>query len=417
MFRIRQPPGRRLLTRYCPTARLAIETSIRMGTRQLSPPSSRCMPGIRLPCRSAMARNRCRDSTQTGGVPVRHSNTSATGRGGVGHVPDQHRGGLDGADRLSRQGRTGGSAWCCPPATRRTPSGAIVATIRDELMEGVALVDEVIVVDSGRPTRPPRWPRRPGRGWSPGRDDPRAAADGRQGRRAVEPGWPPPRRRRRLHRRRPAGVPPHFVTGLLGPLLTDPSVVFVKGFYHRPLVGAATSSRTAAAGSPSWSPARCSTCFWPELAGFVQPLAGEYAGRRDVLERMPFVSGYGVEIGHADRPARPGRTGRAGPGRPGRAQAPPPGHRGAGPDVGPDHADRLARLQRARLRRSPKRPPSTTADTVPPRRHRRPAAPGPGDHDHRRRRAGKTAAGRRSHRCPASPSSRSATCRAARRRR
>ncbi len=35
--------------------------------------------------------------------------------------------------------------------------------------------------------------------------------------------------------------------------------------------------------------------FWPELAGFVQPLAGEYAGRREVLARVPFVSGYGVE--------------------------------------------------------------------------------------------------------------------------
>jgi glucosyl-3-phosphoglycerate synthase len=37
--------------------------------------------------------------------------------------------------------------------------------------------------------------------------------------------------------------------------------------------------------------------FWPELAAVVQPLGGEYAGRREVLERVPFVSGYGVEIG------------------------------------------------------------------------------------------------------------------------
>ena len=38
--------------------------------------------------------------------------------------------------------------------------------------------------------------------------------------------------------------------------------------------------------------------FWPELSGFVQPLAGEYAGRREVLESIPFVANYGVEIGH-----------------------------------------------------------------------------------------------------------------------
>src|SRR6185503_6025130 len=37
--------------------------------------------------------------------------------------------------------------------------------------------------------------------------------------------------------------------------------------------------------------------LWPELAGFVQPLGGEYAGRRAALEQVPFVSGYGVEIG------------------------------------------------------------------------------------------------------------------------
>ena len=52
---------------------------------------------------------------------------------------------------------------------------------------------------------------------------------------------------------------------------------------------------------------------WPELAGFVQPLSGEYAARRALLEQLPFAAGYGVEIGHAGRHAAAGRAGRRWP--------------------------------------------------------------------------------------------------------
>ncbi|MFB9236452.1 glucosyl-3-phosphoglycerate synthase [Plantactinospora siamensis] len=87
----------------------------------------------------------------------------------------------------------------------------------------------------------------------------------------------------------------HFVTGLLGPLLTDPSVAFVKGFYHRPLVGATGVEQDGGGRVTELMARPLFNLFWPELAGFIQPLAGEYAGRRAVLERVPFVSGYGVE--------------------------------------------------------------------------------------------------------------------------
>jgi glucosyl-3-phosphoglycerate synthase len=89
---------------------------------------------------------------------------------------------------------------------------------------------------------------------------------------------------------------PRFVTGLLGPLLTDPSVAFVKGFYHRPLVGAAGVEPDGGGRVTELMARPLISLFWPELAGFVQPLAGEYAGRRAILEQLPFVSGYGVEI-------------------------------------------------------------------------------------------------------------------------
>jgi glucosyl-3-phosphoglycerate synthase len=89
---------------------------------------------------------------------------------------------------------------------------------------------------------------------------------------------------------------PHFVTGLLGPLLTDPSIAFVKAYYHRPLAAGASVELDGGGRVTELVARPLLNVFWPELAGFVQPLAGEYAGRRAVLEQVPFVSGYGVEI-------------------------------------------------------------------------------------------------------------------------
>ncbi|WP_248962871.1 glucosyl-3-phosphoglycerate synthase [Sphaerisporangium perillae] len=83
-----------------------------------------------------------------------------------------------------------------------------------------------------------------------------------------------------------------FVTGLLGPLLTSPSIMYVKGCYDRPLEDLQHSGGrvTELVARPLLN------MHWPRLAGFVQPLAGEYAGRRSALERVPFVTGYGVEL-------------------------------------------------------------------------------------------------------------------------
>jgi glucosyl-3-phosphoglycerate synthase len=89
-----------------------------------------------------------------------------------------------------------------------------------------------------------------------------------------------------------------YVTGLLGPLLTDPSVAYVKGFYHRPLVGKNGTDADGGGRVTELVARPMLNMYWPELAGFVQPLAGEYAGRRDVLEAIPFVANYGVEVGH-----------------------------------------------------------------------------------------------------------------------
>jgi glucosyl-3-phosphoglycerate synthase len=86
----------------------------------------------------------------------------------------------------------------------------------------------------------------------------------------------------------------HFLSGLLGPLLTDPDVLLVKAFYDRPLLDVSP----AGGGRVTELLARpLLGAYFPELAGVVQPLAGEYAARRSLLESLPFAAGYGVETG------------------------------------------------------------------------------------------------------------------------
>jgi glucosyl-3-phosphoglycerate synthase len=86
---------------------------------------------------------------------------------------------------------------------------------------------------------------------------------------------------------------PRFVLGLVGPLLRWPDVGFVKGFYDRPVGDSAHGG-----GRVTELVARpVIAAMFPHLASIVQPLSGEYAGRRSLLERLPFVQGYGVDLG------------------------------------------------------------------------------------------------------------------------
>jgi glucosyl-3-phosphoglycerate synthase len=90
---------------------------------------------------------------------------------------------------------------------------------------------------------------------------------------------------------------PRFVLGLLGPLLTDPDVGYVKGLYDRPLATTEGVMPTGGGRVTELTARPLLGALWPHLAGFVQPLGGEYAGRRSLLEQVPFVSHYGVELG------------------------------------------------------------------------------------------------------------------------
>ncbi len=90
-------------------------------------------------------------------------------------------------------------------------------------------------------------------------------------------------------------IHPRFVYGTVGPLLTDPSIGYVKGFYNRPITENGIL-RPSGGGRVTELVARpLFNLYYPELAGFIQPLSGEYAGRREIFEAIPFVTGYGVE--------------------------------------------------------------------------------------------------------------------------
>jgi glucosyl-3-phosphoglycerate synthase len=185
-----------------------------------------------------------------------------------------------------------------PARDERETVGGIVAAIRRDLMEGVPLVDEVLVVDSCSV------------------DDTAevAAAAGARvvAQDAVLPELPPMSGKgealwKSLHAARGdllvfvdadlRNFSTTFVTGLLGPLLTDPSVCYVKACYDRPYVSDGTVVAGGGGRVTELVARPLINMHWPLLAGVLQPLSGEYAGRRQVLERVPFVTGYGVELG------------------------------------------------------------------------------------------------------------------------
>lgn len=89
---------------------------------------------------------------------------------------------------------------------------------------------------------------------------------------------------------------PHYGIGLLGPLLTDPDVQLVKGFYERPIVGADGAVEEHGGRVTELTARPLLSLYRPDLARLVQPLAGEYAGRRSLFEAVPFPVGYGVEV-------------------------------------------------------------------------------------------------------------------------
>ncbi|MBA3310970.1 MAG: glucosyl-3-phosphoglycerate synthase [Nocardioidaceae bacterium] len=184
-----------------------------------------------------------------------------------------------------------------PARNEEATVGVIVDSLRRNLIQRVPLIDELVVVDSGSQDQTARCAAEAGARVIRQRDIlPRLGDVPGKG----EALW------KSLAATRGAIVvfidadlrsfDTQFVVSLLGPLLSDPDVQFVKAFYDRPLHNGA-KVMPAGGGRVTELVARpMLNLHWPILAGFVQPLAGEYAARRSLLERLPFVSGYGVEI-------------------------------------------------------------------------------------------------------------------------
>jgi glucosyl-3-phosphoglycerate synthase len=94
-----------------------------------------------------------------------------------------------------------------------------------------------------------------------------------------------------------SNIQPRFVYGLLGPLLREPRIEYVKGFYQRP-IRQGDKLMSEGGGRVTELMARpLINLFFPELSGMIQPLSGEYAGRRELLESLSFFTGYAVETG------------------------------------------------------------------------------------------------------------------------
>jgi glucosyl-3-phosphoglycerate synthase len=185
-----------------------------------------------------------------------------------------------------------------PALNEEATVGDIVATIRSELAGGERpLVDDVIVVDSGS-------------------HDSTAQIAAASGARVVAlgdvmPDFAPRRGKGEAMWRGVAATDAElmvfvdadlqefdsrFVVALLGPLLSDRSIEFVKAAYDRPPTDPAVPSNGG--GRVTELMARpLISAFWPELNGVLQPLAGEYAARRDLLRRLPFRCSFGVDIG------------------------------------------------------------------------------------------------------------------------
>jgi glucosyl-3-phosphoglycerate synthase len=190
---------------------------------------------------------------------------------------------------LAKAGRT--VSMCIPCRDEAATIGPLVSAIRHELIERAPLVDELIVLDD-RST------------------DETAAVAASAGGMVV--------RIEDIHERFGEGhgkgnalwaslaastgefvvwldgditsFEPHWISRLLGPMLDDESIALVKAVSHRPTQMGGGGRTTELVTRPLLS------FYYPELAGLHQPLAGEYAGRRTVLEQLPFVQGWGVEI-------------------------------------------------------------------------------------------------------------------------
>lgn len=192
----------------------------------------------------------------------------------------------------AKAGRT--VSVCLPAHNEAATVGPIVRTIREQLIERYELVDELLVIDDHSVDDTGQVARDAGAQVVSAVD---VLADHPNGPGKGRALW------KSVHVSQGdivmwcdadvTNFSTAFVVGVLGPLLTTPDVRYAKGFYRRPLgTGGEGGGRvTELVARPLLS------LLYPELNDLVQPLSGEYGGHRSALEQVPFLVGYGVEIG------------------------------------------------------------------------------------------------------------------------
>ena len=204
------------------------------------------------------------------------------------------------AGLVARKAETGQRvAVVIPTLDEASTIGSIVQSIRTHLMGEIGLVDALLVIDSGSTDGT--------------RDVAAAAGADVHLASAILPDHPSPGGKgENLWK---AGMvsdadifcfidgdiqnfQPFFVTGLLGPLLMDDSLLFSKAFYERPLAPGGIAPDPGGGRVTEILIRPLFSMFFPELCDIIQPLSGEYAMRRTLHRTLAFPSGYGVEAAH-----------------------------------------------------------------------------------------------------------------------
>jgi glycosyltransferase involved in cell wall biosynthesis len=200
---------------------------------------------------------------------------------------------------LEHKNRAGKSISVCLPSINEAGTiGTILEITRRELMEKVPLLDQICVVDGGSEDAT--------------REIARDAGAEVVGQEEILPGLYEPMGKgdalwrsllylkgdivvwidsdiRNFH--------PRFIYGIIGPLIAKPGIRYVKGYYQRPFKAENRMLSTGGGRVTELVARPLLSLFFPELGALIQPLSGEYGGERELLEKIPFFSGYGVEIG------------------------------------------------------------------------------------------------------------------------
>ena len=188
---------------------------------------------------------------------------------------------------------------CLPTLNEEKTIGKEVIIFKSEMMERYPLLDEIAVIDSGSTDKTLEVAKNYGA-------DTYLASD-------ILPHLEPKRGKgenlwKAIYQLKGdiivyvdadiSNIHPRFVYGLLAPLIYRDEVKYVKGFYDRPLA-LSGGVRTTGGGRVTEILVRpLFSLFFPELTAMIQPLSGEYAVRREILEEIAFPIGYGVETSH-----------------------------------------------------------------------------------------------------------------------